>query len=518
MLFLILISAFPLFSKEKPVATVANKKVFEKDIPDNLTLDQHLQNLVFFELAKEKGYVDSVKTRIDKNFDQEIIKRTVQTYIKAASQPSLYECTVYYKNSKKKISIQLIQTENLIIALKAYFEVLKGKDFGTISEKYSSNPQIKKSKGLLNRPIQWSSSLPPTFKRIFNMEQSEVSIPLKYRTTWNIIKIIDIKEQYGKNVLDKSSMLEDIAKPEFKMRVSKDKSSLYINKVKMFLPWLANVKVDSKNISFLCEKITALNEKSASAGLAFKDENLNIVLARSTMGEYKIVDFLEDAARAGGILAFANEETASRFIEEQILNGLLTAICKRIGTHRGHFLATTYEKNIRNSTLDFFKRKEILPIIKENDNDLKDFYKNNKDKYIIAERRKVFLIEVKEEKEAHEIIKRLIEGEKFQTLAQEVSIGKGKKRGGDIGYIEKNQQGSIGQVAFELQKGENSKPFKTQNGWAIIKVTDIKKGYLPDYSNVKPSVRMDYRTNKAEDIGDKIFEQNKEKYKLKILS
>jgi len=518
MLFLALISAFSFLSKEKPVAIVANKKVFEKDIPDNLTLDQHLQNLVFFELAKEKGYVDSVKTRIDKNFDQEIIKRTVQTYIKAASQPSIYECTVYYKNLKKKISIQLIQTENLTRALKAYLEVLNGKDFGTISEKYSSNPQIKKSKGLLSRPIQWSFSLPPAFKRIFNMERGEVSIPLKYRTTWNIIKIIDIKKQYGENALDKSRMLEDIAKPEFKMVVSKDKSSLYLNRVKTFLPWLANIKADSKNISFLCKKITASNEKSASAGPVFKDENLNIVLARSAIGEYIISDFLRDVAPVGSMSPFANENKAKEFINDQILNGLLTSICKRIGTHRGPFLATTYEKTIRNSTLDFFKRKEILPIIKENDNDLKDFYKNNKDKYKIAERRKVSLIEVKEEKEAHETTKRLIKGEKFQTLAQEVSIGKRKKRGGDIGYIEKKQQGSIGQAAFELQKGENSKPFKTQNGWAIIKVTDIKKGYLPDYSDVKPSVRMDYKTNKVEEFGDKIFEQNKEKYKLKILS
>jgi len=268
----------------------------------------------------------------------------------------------------------------------------------------------------------------------------------------------------------------------------------------------------------LCENITTLEEKSSSLTHAFKDEDMNIVLARSAIGEYIISDFLRDVAPVRSMSPFANENQAKGFIKDQILDGLFTAICKRTGTQRTPSLATIYEKTIRNSTLDFFKRKEILPIIKENDNDLKDFYKNNKDKYKIAERRKVSLIEVKEEKEAHETIKRLIKGEKFQTLAQEVSIGKRKKRGGDIGYIEKNQQGSIGQVAFELQKGENSKPFKTQNGWAIIKVTDIKKGYLPDYSDVKPSVRMDYKTNKVEEFGDKIFEQNKEKYKLKILS
>jgi len=56
MIFLALISAFSFISKEKPVAIIANKKVFEEDIPENLTLEQHLQNFIFFELAKEKGY------------------------------------------------------------------------------------------------------------------------------------------------------------------------------------------------------------------------------------------------------------------------------------------------------------------------------------------------------------------------------------------------------------------------------------------------------------------------------
>jgi peptidyl-prolyl cis-trans isomerase D len=149
---------------------------------------------------------------------------------------------------------------------------------------------------------------------------------------------------------------------------------------------------------------------------------------------------------------------------------------------------------------------------------LKAFYENNKEKYRIAERREVFLIEVKEEQEAQEIRKKLLKGKSFKALAQEVSIGRGKKKGGDIGYIQENQMGAIGREAFLLKKGEISKVFKTKRAWAIIKVTDIKKSYLPDYSDVKASVRIDYRENKAKEIGDTIFDQNKDKYGLKVLN
>ncbi|MEJ2568884.1 MAG: peptidylprolyl isomerase [candidate division WOR-3 bacterium] len=75
----------------------------------------------------------------------------------------------------------------------------------------------------------------------------------------------------------------------------------------------------------------------------------------------------------------------------------------------------------------------------------------------------------------------------------------------------------MGREAFLLTKGEISKAFKTDRGWAIIKVTDIKESYVPGYSDVKSSVRIDYRENQAKEIGNEILDQNNEKLGLKIL-
>jgi parvulin-like peptidyl-prolyl isomerase len=170
------------------------------------------------------------------------------------------------------------------------------------------------------------------------------------------------------------------------------------------------------------------------------------------------------------------------------------------------------------ATIDFFKNKEMLSTVKETEEDLKEFYNNNPDKYVVAAKRKVYLIEVKEEKEALEIRSKLTSGGDFESIAKEVSIGRRNKNGGDIGYIKENQYENIGRVAFELKKGQISKPFETENGWAIIKVTDIKKSYKQDYKDVKATIRNDYKVYKAQQIGNQIYEQNKENYKLKILS
>ena len=137
MLFLALVLVFSSVSGGEPVAVVTGKKIFEKDIPENLNLDQYLQNIVFLGLAKEKGYDDSVKAGVDRNFEQEIVKRTMREFSRKASEPTLYELVLFSKNSKKHLELQIIQTETFSQALQAYIEVLKGKDFGDVSEKYS---------------------------------------------------------------------------------------------------------------------------------------------------------------------------------------------------------------------------------------------------------------------------------------------------------------------------------------------------------------------------------------------
>lgn len=517
MCFFTLVLAFFSVSDKKPVAIFAGKTIFKEDIPENLNLDQYLQNMVFLKLAAEKGYDDSVKARVDRNFEQEIIGKTLRKFSKEASEPSLYDCILFYKNSKKNLKVQLIQTKTFLKALEAYVEVLKGEDFGSMSEKYSFNPALRKSKGLLERPLSWSFSFPLSFRLLFIMGKGDVSFPLKFGVTWNVFKIIEVEDRGGGDIVDRDRMMEEISQPRFVSVVARDKSALFMYKFKNFIPWIANPRINTEGLSLFGRRMLESEEGSGERGIPFKEEDMNVVLGEGAIGEYTIRDFLEDAVQIGDMSVFNNKETAIKFIEDNIYRKTLVEMCKRLGVQREPSFAEAYKRSIESATLDFFKRKEILPIIKENEDALKEFYEKNKQKYRIEERREVSLIEVKEEQEAQEIRKRLLRGEKFGVLAGELSVGAGKKKGGDIGYIKKDQRGAIGREAFLLTKGEISKAFKTDRGWAIIKVTDIKESYVPGYSDVKSSVRIDYRENQAKEIGNEILDQNKEKLGLKIL-
>ncbi len=74
------------------------------------------------------------------------------------------------------------------------------------------------------------------------------------------------------------------------------------------------------------------------------------------------------------------------------------------------------------------------------------------------------------------LYKQAIGGEDFATLAKENSQDPGSaQNGGDIGFISKGKMiPEIENVAFALNVNEISKPFKTNYGWHIVKVTEKK--------------------------------------------
>ena len=79
------------------------------------------------------------------------------------------------------------------------------------------------------------------------------------------------------------------------------------------------------------------------------------------------------------------------------------------------------------------------------------------------------------ETDARKIMERLEKGEEFATLAKRFSKCPSKNKGGDLGWFAKGQMvKEFEDAAFTAKKGSVVGPVKTQFGWHIILVKDLK--------------------------------------------
>lgn len=101
---------------------------------------------------------------------------------------------------------------------------------------------------------------------------------------------------------------------------------------------------------------------------------------------------------------------------------------------------------------------------------------------------------VEKESEAKSIEAKLKKGGKFDKLAEANSKDAGtKEHGGDLGWV---PVGSIpnafvkpfGDALMNLTKGQTSEPVRSQFGWHIIKLEDVRDLKMPSFEELKPQI------------------------------
>ncbi|WP_428031062.1 peptidylprolyl isomerase [Ancylobacter sp.] len=115
------------------------------------------------------------------------------------------------------------------------------------------------------------------------------------------------------------------------------------------------------------------------------------------------------------------------------------------------------------------------------------------------------------EKKAEDVEARLKKGEDFAKLAGELTEDpSGKKDGGDLGFFTKEQMvPEFAEVAFELKPGEVSKPVKTQFGWHVIKLEEVRERPVPTFAEVKPQIEQFVAQKAQADVVQKTRESAK---------
>ncbi|NLS45044.1 MAG: foldase [Firmicutes bacterium] len=146
-----------------------------------------------------------------------------------------------------------------------------------------------------------------------------------------------------------------------------------------------------------------------------------------------------------------------------------------------------FAEQIRDSLLlEGIATKDV--VIEEEE--LKTYYDENKDKYIEPEQVKARHILVEDEDTAKAILKRLEKGEDFAEIAKEESTDSGtKNKGGNLGFFGRGvMDESFEEAAFSLSIGETGPPVKSQFGYHIIRVEDKRPERLPSFEEVRDDI------------------------------
>lgn len=111
-----------------------------------------------------------------------------------------------------------------------------------------------------------------------------------------------------------------------------------------------------------------------------------------------------------------------------------------------------------------------------------------------AKQYEVAQIMVASEGEAAAIIKQINDGAKFEVIAKEKSLEKlSGAQGGLVGWVFPSQLAPpINDLIVNLGKGKIAQnPIKTNNGWHVIKLDDIRPFVMPSFDQVKNNITQE---------------------------
>jgi len=139
---------------------------------------------------------------------------------------------------------------------------------------------------------------------------------------------------------------------------------------------------------------------------------------------------------------------------------------------------------------------------------LKQFYADNQEQFVGPQQRRASHILIEgNNSDAEEAIKAIVtriqDGEDFAALAEELSQDPGSaSQGGDLGFFERDvMDPAFEEAAFALQNvGDISEPVKTEFGYHLIKLTDIKQPEGKDFAEARDEIEKLYRRQQAETI------------------
>jgi parvulin-like peptidyl-prolyl isomerase len=254
------------------------------------------------------------------------------------------------------------------------------------------------------------------------------------------------------------------------------------------------------------EKTTKLNDNSVIA-----EFNGTKITLKDVLGQYKEL-FEKQPAMQGKKFEDLDKTIQDSIIKGYVHSKLIEKETKELKIEESE----EFKKKLEEIKTQVAQQVMIDKVLSERvkDSDLKAEYEKAKKEMEGKQEAKASHILIADEKTAKEVKEKLDKGEKFDEMAKKYSTDEGSKtNGGSIGYFVKGQLvPEFESKAFSMKKGEVSGPVKTQFGYHIIKLEDIRSVKVPTFDELKPSLQNKLSREAIDNYIEELSKKNNVKF------
>ena len=359
-----------------------------------------------------------------------------------------------------------------------------------------------------------------------NMNQTPLEQDVVITVNDREITLVDYREEYTNQLLQFQEVFGDEIPESLEFTIQESATENLIMKT------LLNDYVDAQGYRVSPEYVAELitTNPNFQLGEGFNRENYQAILSSQGVSQSQYENDLRielqiNQLRRGLIeSSFITPSEFRRFVELQMeeRDGQYLLIPSSKFTDQvsldKEVVSTFYTENITSFMteeeidVEFLSidTEEIAQSIEFSPLDVEQYYKENIERFRSNEERKSShilisfddeVIEDAAQEQSKDILVRIKGGESFEELAQEFSDDSGSAtNGGDLGWAEPGLfVPEFDQVLYALEIGEISDPVKTQFGYHIIRLDDVKEGRKKEFAEIEEELTEEYSQLLAED-------------------
>ncbi len=358
-----------------------------------------------------------------------------------------------------------------------------------------------------------------------NMEQTPLQDNVVITVNDEEITLFEFQEEFSNKLAEFQDLLGDEV-PEVLEQTIKESAGEDLIIRRLLLDYLSNngYRVSPEYVAELIR-----DNESFQVGGVFIRENYEAILASQGVGVDQFENDLRlqleiNQLRRGLIeTAFMTNAEFTQFIELQMQerSGQMLIIDSSRFMDQVNVDPSEVNDYYQNN-LELFQSNEEIDVeyleiniedvaqqVQFSGDDIRGYYENNLDRFVSNEERKsshilVAIDEDTTDEQAAELIKEIqskLEGETFEELAKQYSDDPGSAaQGGDLGWAETGLfVPEFESALFSMNVGDISEAVKTDFGYHLIRMDDIKPGQQQSFEDIEYELELEYSRLLAEE-------------------